>query len=58
MNKNQRERFKFIDQWSKYVLTHPDPVWSKQQNMIIDSCIKSSTMTREEFLKMKGEWRG
>jgi hypothetical protein len=38
--KNMEERLKFIDYWANYVKTHPDKVWSKQQNVIIDSQIK------------------
>ena len=46
-------RMGFVEYWARYVSTHPDEDWSRQQNIIIDSCIKSSTMTREEFLRMK-----
>ena len=52
---NQKERLRFIDKWSKYVLEHDDKVWSKQQNKIINSCLRSSRITKEEYLKMKGE---
>ena len=51
---NQKERLQFIDKWSKYVLEHDDKVWSKQQNKIINSCLRSSRITKEEYLKMKG----
>ena len=37
--KNAEERLKFIDFWADYIKTHPDKVWSKQQNVIIDSQI-------------------
>jgi len=37
--KNFEERLKFIDFWANYIKTHPDKVWSKQQNVIIDSQI-------------------
>ena len=53
--KNQEERDKFIDFWSNYVLTHDDKVWSRQQNMLINSCLRSATITRKEYLKLKGE---
>ena len=36
---NFEERLKFIDFWANYIKTHPDKVWSKQQNVIIDSQI-------------------
>lgn len=37
--KNFEERLKFVDFWANYIRTHPDKVWSKQQNVIIDSQI-------------------
>jgi hypothetical protein len=49
-----RTRMDFVDYWANYVLTHDDKDWSRQQNVIIDSCLKNSTMTKEEYLKMKG----
>jgi len=39
LNNNFEERLKFIDFWANYIKTHPDKVWSKQQNVIIDSQI-------------------
>ena len=50
---NQKERMQFIDRWSKYVLEHSDKEWSRQQNIIINSCLRSSRITKEEYLKMK-----
>ena len=50
---NQKERNRFIDLWAEYVRKHDDRVWSEQQNVIIDSQIKTSTITKEEYLKMK-----
>ncbi len=52
---NEKERMKFVDYWSDYVLTHEDKVWSKQQNIIINSCLRSTKLSREDYLKMKGE---
>lgn len=52
---NQKERFRFIDFWAKYVLEHDDKEWSRQQNIIINSCLRTSTMTKEQYLKMKEE---
>lgn len=57
LDENQKERMEFIDRWSEYILTHDDKTWSRQQNMIIDSVLKNSKMTKEEFLKMKKEAR-
>ncbi|MFH1511139.1 MAG: hypothetical protein ABIF10_05590 [Candidatus Woesearchaeota archaeon] len=55
MDENQRERMDFVDYWSKYVMSHPDKEWSRQQNIIINSSLRSFSMTKEEFLRMKGE---
>lgn len=52
---NKKQRMEFVKFWANYVKTHDDKDWSRQQNIIIDSCIKSSNMTAEQFLKMKGE---
>ena len=52
-DENNRERLKFVDFWSKYVLEHDDKEWSRQQNVIINSCLRNNKMTKEEYLKMK-----
>jgi hypothetical protein len=52
---NMDERMKFIDIWSKYVLEHDDRVWSRQQNVIINSCLRSFSMKKEDYLKLKGD---
>ena len=57
IEENLKERLKFVDLWSKYVLEHDDRDWSRQQNVIINSGLRSSAMTREQYLKMKGEDR-
>ena len=54
-SKNQKERIHFVDKWAEYVKTHSDKNWSKQQNVIINSSLKSASMTKEQFFKMKGE---
>jgi len=54
---NQKQRLEFVDLWAKYVLEHEDREWSRQQNVIINSCIRNSSMTKEDYLKMKGERR-
>ena len=55
MNANQKQRMKFVDYWAEYVRTHNDKDWSRQQNVIINSCIKTTNMTKEQFLEMKKE---
>ncbi len=52
---NNRERMEFVRKWADYVRTHDDKDWSKQQNVIINSCLKTASMTKEQFLRMKGE---
>lgn len=54
-SENLRERLKFVDLWSKYVLEHDDKTWSGQQNMIINSSLRSVSITREDYLKLKLE---
>jgi len=48
-----RTRMDFVDYWANYVKTYDDKDWSRQQNLIINSCLNNSTMTKEEYLKMK-----
>jgi hypothetical protein len=55
MEDNQEERMKFVELWAKYVREHPDKEWSRQQNVIINSALQSASITKEQFLKMKGE---
>ena len=52
---NNRERMEFVRKWADYVRTHDDKDWSRQQNVIINSCLKTASMTAEQFLRMKGE---
>ena len=54
-SKNQEERMRFVDKWADYVKTHSDRDWSKQQNIVINSSLKSASMTKEQFFKMKKE---
>ncbi len=55
---NQKERLEFVDLWARYVLEHDDKEWSRQQNIIINSCLRHSSMTKEQYLEMKGEKQG
>jgi hypothetical protein len=50
---NFRERLEFIDKWSKFVLENEDKVWSRQQNIIINSCLRSTEISKEDYLKLK-----
>jgi len=55
IEENNKERKSFVHKWAEYVRTHDDKDWSRQQNVIINSALKSAKMTREQFFKMKGE---
>jgi hypothetical protein len=50
---NRKERLAFIDLWSAYVAGHNDRDWSRQQNIIINSCLESAHISVAEYLKMK-----
>jgi len=55
IDENNRERLKFVDFWAKYVREHSDKEWSRQQNVLINSCLKSATISKKDYLRMKGE---
>lgn len=55
---NREERMNFVEYWADYVRTHPDKDWSKQQNILINSMMKSarnSKLTPRQYLEIKGE---
>ncbi len=55
---NNKDRMWFVEYWANYVRTHPDKVWSKQQNVLINSLFKNaqnSKLTKEQYLRIKGE---
>ncbi|MGM5483691.1 MAG: hypothetical protein ACQER9_02105 [Nanobdellota archaeon] len=51
IKKNKKERLEFVDIWAKYVCNHEDKKWSKQQNIIINSCLQGANRSKEEILK-------
>ncbi|MFH1972345.1 MAG: hypothetical protein ABIJ18_02600 [archaeon] len=53
-DENEKERMDFVDLWGKFVLENDDKVWSRQQNVIINSCLSNKLMKKEDYLKMKG----
>jgi len=55
IKENQKDRLLFVDKWAEYVRTHSDREWSKQQNVIINSCLRHASMTKEQFFKMKAK---
>ena len=38
---NKEDRINFIKYWVKFIKTHSDKEWSKQQNLLINSVIKN-----------------
>ncbi len=52
---NLQDRLKFVDFWAKYILEHDDKDWSRQQNVIINSCLRTAKITKESYLKLKGK---
>jgi hypothetical protein len=53
--KNEKERLQFVDTWAEYVKNHSDREWSQQQNIIINSGLRSASLTKEQFFHMKKE---
>ena len=54
---NKQDRINFVKYWANYVKTNPDEVWSRQQNIIIDSQIlnaKNYKLSAKEYLRIKG----
>ena len=37
---NKEDRINFIKYWVKYIKSHTDKEWSRQQNVLINSVIK------------------
>lgn len=52
--KDQQQRNDFIDLWVNYMKTHSDQEWSRQQNVLTTSVLKSATqLSREEYIRFK-----
>ncbi len=48
------DRGGFIHFWAEYVRTHPDKEWSSQQNILINSVLKTCRQpSREEFMQKR-----
>ena len=53
---NKEDRINFVEYWANYVKNHSDKVWSKQQNILINSQIKNarnSKLSKEDYLNIK-----
>ena len=55
IKQNNKERMEFVSFWAKYVREHDDKDWSRQQNVIINSCMRSANISKESFLRMKNQ---
>ena len=55
IQENEKDRRRYVCKWAEYVRMHDDKDWSRQQNVIINSALRSANMTREQFFKMKKE---
>lgn len=53
--KNNEEKLEFVEKWAKYVRENSDEEWSRQQNILINSGLISSNISKEDYLDMKGE---
>lgn len=48
------DRNGFIDYWVKYMRKHTDQEWSREQNVLINSVLKTCRQpSREEYIKSK-----
>ena len=57
---NREDRINFIKYWADFVRNNPDEVWSRQQNVLINSQIQNARhvkMSRKDYLNLKGELR-
>ncbi len=53
---NKEERINFTKYWAEYVRNTPDKVWSKQQNILINSQLQNAkNISRSLYLKLKNE---
>jgi hypothetical protein len=51
--KEKEERLKFVRFWANYIKSHPNRVWSKQQNVLINSVMKSVDKDPKRYMKLK-----
>jgi hypothetical protein len=52
----KKERMNFVEYWADFVRNNPDEVWSKQQNLLINSQIKNAQnfkFSRKDYLELK-----
>lgn len=51
--KDFQERLRFVRLWAAYVKRMPNAKWSKQQNMLINSVMKSASQDANLYLRVK-----
>lgn len=51
--RDTKERLNFVRFWADYVKHAPNDVWSKQQNVLINSVMKSASQDVILYLKVK-----
>lgn len=51
--RNMKERLWFVRYWANYMKSTPNKVWSKQQALLINSVLKSSSNDPKMYLKIK-----
>ncbi|MBS3157326.1 hypothetical protein J4442_04130 [Candidatus Woesearchaeota archaeon] len=53
---NKEDRLNFVEYWADFVKNNPEKVWSRQQNILINSQIKNargSKLSKEDYLSIK-----
>lgn len=51
--RDTKERLQFVRFWADYVRITPNKKWSRQQNLIINSVLKSASQDAKLYLKIK-----
>ena len=51
--RNLEERFRFVRLWADYVKKTPNREWSRQQNLLINSAMKSASQDAVLYRKVK-----
>ena len=57
---NKEDRINFVKYWADFVRNSKDELWSRQQNVLINSQIQNARyvkMSRKDYLNLKGELR-
>ncbi len=47
------ERLRFVRLWADYMRKTPNAIWSKQQNLLINSVMKSADQNAERYSRVK-----